>query len=102
MEVFIGSEPRDATIESLAQIAAEAHYRLQQVRTYRQAKYVEQGISVGEAETRFADLEDWINGRRKVVAELERLDHYERRALSRRRRALRDLGAYLAVRDALR
>lgn len=100
-DAVIGSVPRDATIDSLAHAAADAHYVVQQVRNYRRAQYVEQKIYIGDDETRFADHEGWMDCVRKLVGELGRLDRYERRAISRRRRALRDLAAYLARRETL-
>lgn len=79
-EGFIGSGPRTSEIEALARVAAEAQYALEQIRIYR--------ASVFQLHRRKeSDIVDLA----QMIEELRRLDRYGQRAVSRRRRAIRDL-----------
>src|SRR3954465_6937650 len=75
-----------------AQIAAEAHFELARVRAAFEATVARMNISHTSH-----GLGDTCTGSGKSAApictltELDKLDRYERRAFSRRRRALRDL-----------
>jgi hypothetical protein len=77
-----------------AQIAAEAHFELARVRAAFWATFARMSIShtshAGPGETCGTGSEKSAAPIR-TLAELDKLDRYERRAFARRRRALRDL-----------
>ncbi len=80
-----------------AQIAAEANFELARVRAAFEAVVARMSISSHTSNAGPWDTCSTGSGKSaapiRTLAELDKLDRYERRAFSRRRRALRDLRA---------
>lgn len=80
---FVGTAPRTLELEGLARTAAETQLALEVVRTVK--------ASVLECQQKESTVS------KQMVDDLKRFDRYERRALSRRRRAIREIDTYLAI-----